>query len=58
MQARPILMRVAEGGGYEDLVDARLENNFDHGEMLRMVSSAAACIRPSSRKRPKMSQVG
>ncbi|KAK6136772.1 hypothetical protein DH2020_029485 [Rehmannia glutinosa] len=46
-----------EGGGYEELVDPRLGNNYDHQEMLRMVLSAAACIRHSARRRPKMSQI-
>lgn len=56
-QARPILMRATEGGSYDELVDPRLENNYDPEEMLRMVACAAACIRHSARRRPKMSQV-
>ncbi|XP_042026367.1 putative proline-rich receptor-like protein kinase PERK6 [Salvia splendens] len=56
--ARPILFNVVgEGGSYQELVDPRLENQYEHGEMLRMVTAAAACIRQSARKRPKMSQV-
>ncbi|PIN06752.1 Serine/threonine protein kinase [Handroanthus impetiginosus] len=55
--ARPILIRFTEGGSYEELVDPRLENNYDPQEMLRMVASAAACIRHSARRRPKMSQI-
>ncbi|XP_075511243.1 proline-rich receptor-like protein kinase PERK15 [Primulina tabacum] len=55
--ARPILIQAAEGGSYEELVDPRLENNYDHHVMLRMVASAAACIRHSARRRPKMSQI-
>ncbi|CAA2997075.1 proline-rich receptor kinase PERK6 [Olea europaea subsp. europaea] len=55
--ARPILMRVTEGGSYEELVDPRLENNYDPQEMLRMVHCAGACIRHSARRRPKMSQI-
>lgn len=50
-------MRVAEGGSYEELIDPRLGHNYDPQEMLRMVASAAACIRHSARRRPKMSQV-
>ena len=57
MQARPILLRAVEGGDYEELVDPRLEDNYDADEMLRMVACAAACIRHSARRRPKMSQV-
>ncbi|KAL0376142.1 UNVERIFIED_CONTAM: Proline-rich receptor-like protein kinase PERK4 [Sesamum calycinum] len=55
--ARPILMRVVEGGGYDELVDPKLENNYDPQEMLRMVTCAAACIRQSARRRPKMSKI-
>ena len=58
VQARPILLNVVgEGASYQELVDPRLENQYEHGEMLRMVTAAAACIRQSARKRPKMSQV-
>lgn len=46
-----------DGGSFEELVDRRLEDNYDPQEMLRMVYSAAACIRQSARRRPKMSQV-
>ncbi|KAL6526113.1 hypothetical protein OROHE_015637 [Orobanche hederae] len=55
--ARPTLVRATEGGSFEELVDPRLGNNYDHQEMLRMVLSAAACIRHSARRRPKMSQI-
>ncbi|KAK6143461.1 hypothetical protein DH2020_023809 [Rehmannia glutinosa] len=55
--ARPILIKVTEGGSYEELVDPRLEDNYDPQEMHRMVYSAAACIRQSARRRPKMSQI-
>ncbi|KAL3651808.1 hypothetical protein CASFOL_004810 [Castilleja foliolosa] len=55
--ARPILTKVTEGGSYEDMVDPRLGDNYDPQEMLRMVHSAAACIRHSARRRPKMSQI-
>ncbi|XP_073154242.1 proline-rich receptor-like protein kinase PERK15 [Henckelia pumila] len=55
--ARPILVQAVEGGSYDQLVDPRLENNYDHHAMLSMVASAAACIRHSARRRPKMSQI-
>ncbi|KAL7002706.1 Proline-rich receptor-like protein kinase perk1 [Sarracenia purpurea var. burkii] len=56
--ARPILTRVTtEGGSYEELVDPRLGNDYNPAEMLRMVACAAACIRHSARRRPKMSQI-
>lgn len=55
--ARPILMRAVDGGDYNELVDPRLLGNYDADEMLRMVACAAACIRHSARRRPKMSQI-
>ncbi|KAK1358693.1 hypothetical protein POM88_043167 [Heracleum sosnowskyi] len=55
--ARPILMRAVDGGDYNELVDPRLLDNYDADEMLRMVACAAACIRHSARRRPKMSQI-
>jgi hypothetical protein len=57
LQARPLLSRALETGNLEELVDSRLEKNFNEVEMFRMIESAAACIRHSSSKRPRMSQV-
>lgn len=57
VQARPILMRAVEGESYDQMVDPRLENNYNPDEMLRMVACSAACINRSARRRPKMSQV-
>ncbi|XP_021600912.1 proline-rich receptor-like protein kinase PERK4 isoform X3 [Manihot esculenta] len=55
--ARPLLTRFLEDGNCRELVDLRLENNFNPEEMQRMVACAAASIRHSGRKRPKMSQI-
>lgn len=55
--ARPLLSRALESGNLEELVDPRLEKNFNEVEMFRMIESAAACIQHSSSKRPRMSQV-
>ena len=55
-QARPILLRALEDGNYEELVDPRLEKNYKPQEMVRLIACAAACIRHSARRRPKMSQ--
>ncbi|KAK4378356.1 hypothetical protein RND71_000218 [Anisodus tanguticus] len=55
--ARPILIRATEGGDYDELIDPRLEGNFDAQQMLCMVACAAATIRHSAKRRPKMSQV-
>lgn len=46
-----------EKGNFGELVDPRLENNFVHREMVRMVACASASIRHSARRRPKMRQV-
>ncbi|XP_022775299.1 proline-rich receptor-like protein kinase PERK4 [Durio zibethinus] len=55
--ARPLLARALEDGNHDQLVDPRLELNYNHNEMQRMVACAAASIRHSARKRPKMSQI-
>ena len=56
-QARPLLARALDDGNHDELVDPRLERKYNHNEMQRMVACAAASIRHSARKRPKMSQV-
>ncbi|GAV85967.1 Pkinase_Tyr domain-containing protein, partial [Cephalotus follicularis] len=55
--ARPLCLQAIEDGNYDELVDPRLENNYPPDEMARMVSCAAASIRHSARRRPKMSQI-
>ncbi|XP_021896686.1 putative proline-rich receptor-like protein kinase PERK6 [Carica papaya] len=55
--ARPLCLQAAQDGDYSQLVDPRLENKFDPHEMARMVACAAASIRHSARRRPKMSQI-
>ncbi|XP_073149794.1 proline-rich receptor-like protein kinase PERK15 [Henckelia pumila] len=55
--ARPLLSKSLEDGNYKDLVDPRLEDNYIPNEMSRMISCAAASIRHSARRRPKMSQI-
>ncbi|CAN1331116.1 Proline-rich receptor-like protein kinase PERK1 [Linum perenne] len=55
--ARPVLSRALEDGNYDALVDQKLQDNYDHNEMGRMVACAAACVRHSARRRPRMSQV-
>uniref|UniRef100_A0A7N0TZ35 non-specific serine/threonine protein kinase n=1 Tax=Kalanchoe fedtschenkoi TaxID=63787 RepID=A0A7N0TZ35_KALFE len=55
--ARPVLTQALEEGNYDALVDPKLQKNYDHNEMGRMVACAAACVRHSARRRPKMSQV-
>ncbi|KAF6176359.1 hypothetical protein GIB67_011148 [Kingdonia uniflora] len=55
--ARPLLTRALEDGNYDFLVDARMQKDYNPSEMACMVACAAACVRHSSRRRPRMSQV-
>lgn len=55
--ARPLLSKALEDDNYDALVDPRLQDSYVTHEMARMVSCAAASIRHSARRRPKMSQI-
>ncbi|KAC9709415.1 hypothetical protein E3N88_45359 [Mikania micrantha] len=55
--ARPLLTRAMDDGNFDSIVDPRLQKGYNHNEMARMVSCAAACVRHSARRRPRMSQV-
>ncbi|KAF5742971.1 proline-rich receptor-like protein kinase PERK1 isoform X2 [Tripterygium wilfordii] len=55
--ARPLLTRALEEGNFDSLVDPKLQNNYNQNEMARMVACAAACVRHSARRRPRMSQI-
>ncbi|KAK4426837.1 Proline-rich receptor-like protein kinase PERK4 [Sesamum alatum] len=55
--ARPLLSKALEYGNYEELVDRRLGDNYVADEVSRMAACAAASIRHSARRRPKMSQI-
>ncbi|KAJ0030252.1 hypothetical protein Pint_13185 [Pistacia integerrima] len=55
--ARPLLNRALEDGNFDSLADPRLQNDYDHNEMARMVACAAACVRHSARRRPRTSQI-
>ncbi|XP_057541876.1 proline-rich receptor-like protein kinase PERK4 [Amaranthus tricolor] len=54
---RPLLAKSLETGNYHEFVDPRLEGNYDPHLMKRMVACAAASIRHSGKRRPKMSQI-
>nr|ADN34283.1 ATP binding protein [Cucumis melo subsp. melo] len=56
-QARPLLAQAIEDENFDELVDPRLDNNYIDREMFRMIEAAAACVRHSAVKRPRMSQV-
>ncbi|GAB4847130.1 hypothetical protein Ancab_026139 [Ancistrocladus abbreviatus] len=55
--ARPLLSQALQDGNFIELADPRLEQNYNPQEMARMVACAAASIRHSARRRPKMSQI-
>ncbi|XP_051216373.1 proline-rich receptor-like protein kinase PERK4 [Lolium perenne] len=55
--ARPALSSALADGDYDGLVDERLDGDYDQMEAARVVACAAACIRHTARRRPKMSQV-
>ncbi|XP_013592385.1 PREDICTED: proline-rich receptor-like protein kinase PERK13 [Brassica oleracea var. oleracea] len=55
--ARPLLHKAIETGDFSDLVDRRLQNHYAENEVFRMIETAAACIRHSGPKRPRMAQV-
>lgn len=50
-------MKALETGDIGELVDPRLENHFVHSQVLGMIEAAAACVRHSAPKRPRMMQV-
>uniref|UniRef100_A0A2P2NFS8 non-specific serine/threonine protein kinase n=1 Tax=Rhizophora mucronata TaxID=61149 RepID=A0A2P2NFS8_RHIMU len=55
--ARPLLTEALDSEDLEALVDPRLRKNYVASEMFRMIEAAAACVRHSAAKRPRMSQV-
>ncbi|XP_020572489.1 proline-rich receptor-like protein kinase PERK13 [Phalaenopsis equestris] len=55
--ARPLLVQSLETGNCDQLVDRRLQNDYSKNEMFRMIEAAAACVRHSATKRPRMVQV-
>uniref|UniRef100_A0ACD5X0A5 Uncharacterized protein n=1 Tax=Avena sativa TaxID=4498 RepID=A0ACD5X0A5_AVESA len=56
--ARPLLASaLSEGGKFDEVVDPRLQNKYDLQEMERMAASAAAAVRHSAKRRPKMKQI-
>lgn len=55
--AKPLMIQALNDANFDGLVDPRLEGNFDTSEMTRMVACAAASVRHSAKRRPKMSQI-
>lgn len=56
-QARPFLTKAVEEENYEELIDPRLETNYDAYDMARLVACAAAAVRKTAKSRPRMTQV-
>lgn len=57
LQARPHLLHALETGEFDGLIDPRLGKQYVESEMFRMIEAAAACVRHSAPKRPRMVQV-
>ncbi|EOA39788.1 hypothetical protein CARUB_v10008453mg [Capsella rubella] len=55
--ARPLLLKAIETGDFSELIDTRLEKHYVEHEVFRMIETAAACVRHSGPKRPRMVQV-
>lgn len=55
--ARPLMIKAFEDGNHDALVDPRLGSEYNDNEMASMIACAAACVRHSSRRRPRMGQV-
>lgn len=55
--ARPLLARALDDSNFDTLVDEKLGKNYSLTEMSRMIACAAACVRHSAKRRPRMSQI-
>ncbi|KAG0491865.1 hypothetical protein HPP92_005263 [Vanilla planifolia] len=55
--ARPLLMRALDDGNFDPIVDPRLGKDYNRSEMRRMIACAAASVRHSAKRRPRMSQI-
>ncbi|KAL9285119.1 hypothetical protein ACSQ67_024511 [Phaseolus vulgaris] len=56
-RARPLLLHAVQTGDFGQLVDLRLQQQYNENEMFKMIEAAAACVRHSAPKRPSMVQV-
>ncbi|XP_020204909.1 proline-rich receptor-like protein kinase PERK9 [Cajanus cajan] len=55
--ARPLLSHALDTEDFDNLADLRLEKNYVESELYCMIEVAAACVRHSAAKRPRMGQV-
>ncbi|KAJ4718123.1 Receptor-like kinase [Melia azedarach] len=54
--AKPLIAQAQVDGNFDALADPKLEE-YDSAEMARMAACAAASVRHSARRRPRMSQI-
>ncbi|XWS33988.1 hypothetical protein CRYUN_Cryun21dG0000700 [Craigia yunnanensis] len=54
--ARPLLSHALDDEDFEGLADPKLGRNYVESEMFRMIEAAAASVRHSAAKRPRMGQ--
>ncbi|XP_031273629.1 proline-rich receptor-like protein kinase PERK9 [Pistacia vera] len=55
--ARPLLSQALDNEEFDGLADPKLGKDYVESEMFRMIEAAAACVRHSAAKRPRMGQV-
>ncbi|GMI83495.1 hypothetical protein HRI_002018800 [Hibiscus trionum] len=55
--ARPLLIEALDTGDFGELIDPRLEKCYVESEVFRMIEAAAACVRNSAARRPRMALV-
>lgn len=55
--ARPLLARALDNNNFDELIDPRLQKDYNIDEVARMVACAAVSVRHSARRRPRMSLI-
>ncbi|KAL5202184.1 hypothetical protein ABZP36_013136 [Zizania latifolia] len=55
--ARPLLTKALEEQVVDELIDPRLDVNYDAHDMQRLIACAAGAVRHTARSRPRMSQI-
>ncbi|TVU20603.1 hypothetical protein EJB05_36817 [Eragrostis curvula] len=55
--ARPLLTKALEEVVFDELIDPKLEANYDANDMQLLIACAAAAVRQTARSRPRMSQI-
>lgn len=54
---RPLINYALDDGDVDELIDPRLNGDYDPKEALKILEVAASCVRHTASKRPKMGQV-